>query len=277
MRRAAPSLPAVPPTLLRNDADARRYVRRTLALTLGVYALLVVALAGWVTPWLIPALLPLAYVRLSLALHELMHVRAPSRVSWFHRLAMIFDTPLGLGYREHRAIHLAHHRHATSARDPELFQIRGSHLAAFANAMISPERAAIAWVKRHGISRALRRQAVARGAIFAVLVAWNPAAFALYWVTLRLCIGTSSFVFHHLLHNAAGTLGDHALPQGLVRVLPVAQALFGAEPVVIVRDHRFHHAHPGVRAGDLPRLYGVPLAVLPATRAAVRLAPATPR
>ena len=240
------------PTSLRNDRDARRYVRRTLALTLLIYALLALVLSGWAAPWILPLVLPLLYVRLSLALHELMHVRTAARVSWFHRLAMIFDTPLGLGYREHRAIHLAHHRYAGSARDPELYQIRGSHLQAFANAMASPERAAITWVRQRGISRALAREACARGVLFCALLAWNPLAFACYWLALRACVGGSSFVFHHLLHSRGGALGNFALPRALLRALPLARALFGIEPVLIVRDHRLHHAAPGVRARDLP-------------------------
>jgi len=252
-REPRPRLPPSP-SLLRNDADARVYVRRTLALTLGVYGVLAASLAGWVAPWVLALVVPLAYVRLSLALHELMHVRAASRVSWFHRLAMIFDTPLGLGYREHRAIHLAHHRYAGSARDPELYQIRGTHLRAFAFAVISPELAALKWVRRHGVTPALAREACARAAAFALLLAWNPLVFGCYWLVLRLCIGGSSFVFHHLLHNRGGVLGHYTLPAALLRALPLAHALFGFEPVIIVRDHRRHHAAPLVRARDLPAL-----------------------
>jgi len=226
-----------------------------------VYAVLGAALGGFVSPWVLALVVPLAYVRLSLALHELMHVRPASRVSWFHRLAMIFDTPLGLGYREHRAIHLAHHRYAGTTRDPELFQIRGSHLRAFAFAMISPEHAAVTFVRRHGVTRALAREACARGAIFMLLVAWNPAVFAFYWLVLRACIGASSFVFHHLLHSRDGRLGHYDLPPAAQAALPLAQALFGLEPVIIVRDHRRHHAAAGVRARDLPVLPDAALTV----------------
>jgi hypothetical protein len=242
------------PDLLRNDDDARRYVRRTLALTLAVHGMLAAALAGLVSPWVFPVLLPLAYARLSLSLHELMHVRAASQVSWFHRLAMIFDTPLGLGYREHRAIHLAHHRYAATARDPELYQIRGSHLHAFACALMAPEHAAVDWLRRHGATPALARAALVRGLCFVALLIWNPVVFAAYWLTLRLCIGCSSFVFHHLLHSRADMLGHFPLPPAVLRCMPIAHVLFGVEPVIIVRDHRVHHAFPGVRALDLPLL-----------------------
>jgi fatty acid desaturase len=242
---------AVPRALLRDDTDARRDLRRTVVLTLLVYAVLALAEAGVVGAWIFPLAIPLLYVRLSLALHELMHARNAARVSWFHRLAMIFDTPLGLGYREHRAIHLRHHRHATTARDPELFQIRGSAARAFANALISPERAAWAWVRRHGVSRALRREAAVRAIAFVALAAWSPVAFLCYWITLRACIGASSFVFHHVMHSRDGELGSFALPPLPRAWLAIARLVFGREPVTIVSEHRMHHRCAAIRARDL--------------------------
>jgi fatty acid desaturase len=247
---------AVPRALLRDDTDARRDLRRTVVLTLLLYAVLALAEAGFLSAWILPAAIPLLYVRLSLALHELIHARNAARVSWFHRLAMIFDTPLGLGYREHRAIHLRHHRYATTARDPELFQIRGGGLRAFANALVSPERAAWSWVRRHGVSRALRREATVRAIAFVALVAWNPVVFLCYWLTLRICIGTSSFVFHHVMHSRDGELGSFALPALPRGWLATARVLFGREPVTIVSEHRVHHRCAAIRARDLAAYRG---------------------
>jgi fatty acid desaturase len=239
--------------LVRDATDARRYVRRTLWLTLALYALLGAAFAGYVSPWIFPLVVPLIYVRLSLSLHELMHVRTAARVSWFHRLAMIFDTPLGLGYREHRAIHLQHHRYPAEARDPELYQIRGSTWTALVNATIAPEHAAWAWVRRHGVSTALRREAAVRLAFFFTLLAIDPAVFFAYWLTLRVCIGASGFVFHHVLHYRSGRLGSFGLPALPAAVPALARVLFGHEPIAILAEHRAHHAWPSVRARDLPR------------------------
>jgi fatty acid desaturase len=242
---------AVPRAWLRDASDARRDLRRTVILTLLVYAVLAAALAGFAPVWIFPLAIPLLYVRLSLAMHELIHARNAARVCWFHRLAMIFDTPFGLGYREHRAIHLLHHRYATTARDPELFQIEGGECRAFANALISPERAAWTWVRRHGASRALRREAALRAAAFACLALLNPLVFLAYWLTLRLCVGTASFVFHHVMHNRDRALGDFALPALPRGTLAIARVLFGAEPVTIVAEHRVHHACAAIRARDL--------------------------
>jgi fatty acid desaturase len=235
----------------RDATDARRYQRRTILLTLAVYALLGGALADWLPAWTFVVALPLLYVRLSLSLHELMHVRTAARVSWFHRLAMIFDTPLGLGYREHRAIHLRHHRHAATARDPELFQIRGGHGRALAFALISPEYAALRWVREQGVSHALGREALVRACFFVVLALVNPPVFLAYWLTLRLCIGGASFVFHHVMHSRDGALGSFAFPVVPRGTLAVLRAVFGVEPVTIVREHRAHHRDPSVRARDL--------------------------
>ena len=90
---------------LRNDADARRYLRATLLHTLAIYGVLAAAIFGAVPVWTLLVAVPWIYVRLSLGLHELLHVRDSESVPTFHRLAMVFDTPFGLGYREHRAIH----------------------------------------------------------------------------------------------------------------------------------------------------------------------------
>src|SRR5437899_239796 len=96
---ARPSVPGV--SASRNDADARRYLRLTLGHTLAMYGVLAAALFGAMPAWLLLLAVPWLYVRLSLGLHELLHVRAAGEVPAFHRLAMVFDTPFGLGYREH--------------------------------------------------------------------------------------------------------------------------------------------------------------------------------
>jgi hypothetical protein len=255
----------------RNDADARRYVRLTLGHTLAMYAVLAAALAGVLPAWTLVVAVPWLYVRLSLGLHELLHVRTADDVPAFHRLAMIFDTPFGLGYREHRAIHLRHHRFAGDTRDPERWQIEGSHCRAFANALITPERSLLLWIRTRGIDAHLAREGGFRCACFVAVAVVNPLVFAVYWITLRGCIGVAGFVFHHLLHNRRGALGTYALPfpPGLARA---GGAVFGAEPMLILEKHRAHHVWPDVRVRDLPRFPAAfalpPGPVTPATRAA---------
>ena len=257
----------------RHAADVRRYLRATFGWTVAIYALLGAALGGLFPAVLLVAAVPLVYVRLSLALHELLHLRAAARVPAFHRLAMIFDTPFGLGYREHRALHLRHHRSGAGAADPELFQITGGHLRAFACSLFAPECSLLLWIRTRGISAPLAREASLRLALFALVAALNPMVFLLYWAVLRTSIGAAGFVFHHVLHNRSGRLGTFSLPVS-ERVLRAGYALFGTEPMLILARHRAHHLWPELRVRelpDLPRTFELPPGpVTPAMRAAAR-------
>ena len=261
---------------LRDDADAQRYLRITLWHTLCLYGVLAAALIGPLPAWALVPAVPWLYVRLSLSLHELLHVRDAAQVPAFHRLAMIFDTPFGLGYREHRAIHLRHHRFGAGERDPERHQIAGGHLRALGNALATPERALVGWIRARALDAPLTRDACFRLACFVIVAAINPAVFVVYWLVLRASIGGAGFVFHHLLHNRRGRLGTYALPcpQPLVRI---GGFMFGDEPMQILTRHRSHHLWPTVRVRDLPALPAVfvlpPGAISAATlAAAARLA-----
>lgn len=231
---------------------ARRYIRSTLGWTLLIYALLLLAL---LRPGLWPVLMaiPLVYVRLALGLHELLHLCPAERVPEFHRWALIFDTPLGLGYRELRIVHYQHHRWGGSERDPEYFQIAGSHGRALGRAMLVPELTFAAWVRLHGLSGVQLVRLIVRSTLFVLVAALNPVIFAVYWLLLRLSIGVSSFIFHHLLHARGGQLGTFALPAPQI-LLQLGRALFGKEPIDILTRHREHHLWPRLRVWELPEL-----------------------
>ena len=251
---APPADSYVPPqALLRNRHDAASYKRSTLLLVLLLYASLGLSMAGLVSSWWLVLAVPLIYLRLALALHELLHVCPADEVSWFHRLTMVFETPVCLGYREHRAIHFAHHKFASTEKDPERYQIVGGPWRAFANAMISPERGFGGWVRRHGLSRTLALDVSVRFIAFVALVVLNPFVFLIYWIALRLSVGLASYVFHYALHNSAGVLGTFPLPVPNV-VVRTAGLLFGKEPMLILTEHERHHQWPRVRARDLVRL-----------------------
>jgi hypothetical protein len=242
-----------PASVLRDENDARRYKRSTLAYVCLLYLALGLALANLIPARVLVVAVPLLYLRLALALHELLHVCSPAHVSWFHRLTMVFETPISLGYAEHRAVHFAHHRFTATDRDPEQYQIVGGPVRAFANALVSPERGFLNWVREHGVSRALALGASVRFVAFVTLAWINPPVFVVYLAALRLSVGFASFVFHHVLHNADGRLGTFPLPVS-APVIRAARVLFGKEPMLILTEHERHHRWPRVRARDLPML-----------------------
>ncbi len=250
---AAPGGFVPPASLCRNDRDRRRYLWLTRMYAYALYAALGAALAGRLPVWALAVAVPFLYLRMALALHELLHVCPPSQAPRFHQLTMIFESPVCLGYREHRAIHFAHHRFASTERDPERYQIEGGAIRALANAMMSPERGFIHWVRQHGLSRSLAIGAAVRCLAFVVVAVINPTVFFVYWLSLRVSLGFASFVFHHVLHCQDGELGTFRLPVsgGVVRA---ARVLFGQEPMLILTEHDRHHQWPRVRARDLPLL-----------------------
>ena len=242
---------APPRSRLRDDADAHRYVRVTLALTIAIYALLAAAMAG-----IVPAALPghRAAVHLRAAVPRA--ARTPACAARGARAVVpsagdgLRHASSGWGIAELRSIHFRHHRHAATARDPELYQIRGGHFRALCNAMISPERAMATWVRARGVRRSLLRDGAIRRVLFRILTAVNPAVFLPYWCALRVGVGPPSFVFHHLLHDRAGEPGTFALPlpAWLVRA---GATLFGDEPMLILTRHRSHRLWPD-RVRDRP-------------------------
>lgn len=247
-RQFAPSA-----SLLRDRTDALRYTRATLVYVCLLYAALGAALTGFMPAWALVAIVPVVYLRLALTLHELLHAASAAEVPAFHRLTMIFETPFCLGYREHRAIHFAHHRFSSTDRDPERYQIVGGPWRAFGNALIAPEHAFVSWVRQHGMSRTLALEVGIRLAGFATVLWINPGVFLVYWLSLRASVGFASFAFHHALHSLDGRVGTFPLPvaAGVVRA---ASVLFGKEPLLILTEHERHHAWPRVRAKDLPLL-----------------------
>jgi hypothetical protein len=126
---------------------------------------------------------------------------------------------------------------------------------AFLHALLVPERAALLWVRRHGIDRALARDGALRALLFSAALLVNPGVFLVYLLSLRLSIACASFVFHHLLHRHGGRTGTFALPcSAWARQL--GGLLFGREPMLILTRHRAHHLWPRLHVHALPDLPG---------------------
>lgn len=223
-----------------------------------IWGALGLAMLGVASVGVLAPVIVVCYLRGALLTHELMHVRRPEQVAWPLRMMMLFETPLGLGYREHQDIHLRHHRCAAKPGDPELFQIRGGSARALAAAMLGPELAALRWVSERGVSPSLRREATVRLLVMLALVLAGPSTFLAYWVVLRLTVGVSSFAFHHLLHYrrvggwGAGQAVYGTFPLRLPRPLDAALRLLLSAPLAAVLcEHDAHHAWSQVKAERL--------------------------
>ena len=77
--------------------------------------------------------------------------------------------------------------------------------------------------------------------------------FLAYWVTIRLSVGFSAYVFHHALHYRGGRYGTFRLqPPPLVD--RVIRLVLGTESALIVYEHPAHHRWQQVKALHLPDL-----------------------
>lgn len=221
-----------------------------------IYVALAAAMTGWISITLLVAVTVVAYARGALLTHELMHMRRPDQVAWPLRMMMLFDTPFGLGYREHQDIHVRHHRRPATMADPEFFQIRGGRARAFIAAMVSPEVGAMRWVAEHGIGPQLRREATIRALIMLTLTAMNPAVFLAYWLALRVTVGVSSFFFHHATHYRGGKAGECGVygtfPLRLAWPLDgLLRVVLGSSLAPVLTEHDAHHVWWQVKAEHL--------------------------
>ena len=231
----------------------QRCRRDTLLWSLALYALLAFGVVGALPLWALPVLVPLVYVRLALALHEMMHRCHPAGLPVYFRLAVVLETPWALGYREHRLLHFRHHRFNAGPGDPELRLIAAPPLLAFWLACTVPERSTLAWVREKGLIAVMGPGFWVRAVLF-LAVAWaSPLAFLAYWLSLRLSIGASGFCFHHVLHSRQGRLGTFALPGG-AWTMRGGRWLFGRAPMLILARHRAHHLWPSLAVDALPDL-----------------------
>lgn len=233
--------------MVRDASSLRLYhVRSALAL-LGLYTLLAACIFELVTPWHLVWFVPLAYVRVSLDVHELMHFLPRPRINFITRLFAFLDTPFCLGWDEYREIHIDHHHYVATSRDPEAYQIRGSLFKCLLAAIVSPEYAFFRWVRQRKISRRFVMEAIIRGGIFVVLLATTPLIFSYYLLAIRLSGGIAQFVFHGLMHNRTPWLVAFR-SQSHPWLVTLGEVLVGSDSLGILRYHHVHHRSPEIHA-----------------------------
>lgn len=235
-----------------DDADARRFNRQIQLCLALLYLQFGCVLAGWLPGWSMILSAPVLVVRWMLSLHEIFHLRSEREVGTGTRLLLLMLTPLFLGYREMRVIHLGHHRHMATPQDPDFFHIRGSKLSGMLNAMTAPEQMTLRWIRAKGLDASLRRDGLVRLLLFTALVVMSGSAFWWYWLPVRLAFGASYFAFFYCLHRRGNAYGVYAahLPGWAARVFGI---LFGQDALLATLHHDLHHDAPRIRALALPQ------------------------
>lgn len=250
----------IPADFISSDADAKHFLRVSLAALGLLYLHFLLTLAGWVPYWTFLLTSPVLVVRWMLSVHELFHLRTAERVDPVTRLLPLVLSPFTLGYREMLDIHRQHHRHTATPEDSEYFQLRGPPWVGFLNAISVPEQAWLRWVSAHGMDSPLLWGTVARFGLFCLLVGISGPAFWEYLIPVRISFGIGNFSFFYFLHRQGNEFGTYPLP------LPawasrVFILVFGEDAMLATCHHDMHHAQPRVAVRHLPdvRAYCVDL------------------
>ena len=146
--------------------------------------------------------------RWTTALHELLHLCSSKTINRLVDLNLLILTPISLGYRETRDIHMRHHASAPQPHDPDYYHIKGSVLSGYLNAIFSPELSVYFWLRDKGITQGFILGVSVR-LFFFVLLVWICQWQSLwYFIPVRIAYGSSLFWFSYVLHRKNGEHGN---------------------------------------------------------------------
>ena len=162
------------------DQDARQYELASGAIVLTLIGAYLGAALHVIPVWAMVLAVVSVLPRWMIYFHELFHVRKSDQITPLNRLMLLPFTPLSLGYREFREIHLGHHKAPASEKDPDAFHILGGPFLAFLGALTLSEQALVRWIAAHKIDQQLGVDMGIRLAFFVVLAAVSPQVFFVF-------------------------------------------------------------------------------------------------
>lgn len=242
--------PTIPATYMVTEQDALQYSRHCMVgtlLLLGGYAL---AVAGVLPIVGLVALVALVLPRWMINVHELLHIYDHHQLNRFICLMGVSPVPLSvitLSYGEIRQQHLAHHRHALTHQDPDLYHIHGPWWRVVLNAFTTPEQGALHWIAAEGLNLQLGLDLVIKLGVLIYLAWWGGITFLWFWLSLRLVYGLGDLAFFRLVHNRQGETGSFPItpPLWLRRL---STLIYGITVTEATLNHDIHHQNPYVAA-----------------------------
>lgn len=216
-----------------------------------VYVHFAICLAGYLPLWTFCVCAPMYVSRWMIGLHETLHLVRWEDTPLLIRLHLLIVTPISLGFREIRDIHMRHHAYTLTEKDPDLYHLRGNTVAAFVKATFSPEIAAYHWLREKGIDKELGMGMALRFVFFMLLVGSLGWTSLWYFVPVRLAYGACMFSISHFLHHKHGTYGTF-IPQFGKLLDSVITLYFGRAALQTLCYHDIHHDYPKIAASKLP-------------------------
>lgn len=233
------------------ERDAIEYQLKVVVFTLVLFSCFAAFASGLLPLWMMVFFVTVMLTRWMIAFHELLHLRKAEELDLVTRLFPLPFSPINLGYREYREIHIGHHRHVATTQDPDAFHILGGHLKAFVGAMTQHEQATVRYIKANGFTRELVIMMLIRLAVFIAMLTASPVAFLQFWLVIRVTHTINDYIFFHLVHYRAGQYATFPISLPAIIRYP-AQLLYGIDVVYATMHHDIHHEHTQVAAKYLP-------------------------
>lgn len=212
-------------------------------------------LLGGVWSWVFGFIGVCAFVRNFHAAHEGFHAdHRQNAIRGLRVLCLLPTSPIALGYDALWTNHKQHHASPSSASDPDHFLVVGRWYRGLLAAFLQPEWAAIRWVGRHGVDRALVATWLWNVVFYGALtLALGPWGLLVWTVVTRIGNTASWFIFDWILHHPTAYGVFSRLPVPAV-LRPIWAVLYSSGNLVAVEHHTVHHHYSFVTSHDLPRL-----------------------
>lgn len=238
--------------LSKNSADEiRQLLLGDVAYLSLVYIHFGICLAGFLPLWTFCVGAPMYVSRWMIGLHETLHIVRWEDTPLLIRLHLLIVTPISLGFKEIRDIHMRHHAYTLTEEDPDLYHIRASFVGGFVKATLSPEISAYHWIRDKGIDRQLGIGMAIRFTLFVLFVGSLGWTSLWYFIPVRLAYGACMFSISHFLHHKEGVYGTFT-PRFGKFLDAVITVYFGPAALQTLCYHDIHHDHPRIAAFKLP-------------------------
>ncbi|BAZ71121.1 hypothetical protein NIES4106_59180 (plasmid) [Fischerella sp. NIES-4106] len=231
-----------------SDDDASQYLRNCAVAALilvGAYGLFV---AGFISSWILFAIVAVTLPRWIMNVHELIHVKNDKQINRIISCLGLSPIPLSLvtlSYPETRKIHQAHHYTPATESDPDAYHIQGNFFVVILNALSTPEQSFFRYLAVHGFNLQLGLDLLIKFLILAILIFLGGKKFFWFWLCLRIVNGLADIVFFRLVHYQKDQYGTFEIkfPSNLETW---GELIFGKIVIQATMNHDVHHQNPGI-------------------------------
>jgi hypothetical protein len=194
--------------------------------------------------WAMIAVTILVYPGVYLRAHDIGHSIPANRYGLFARFIPVAH-PIWGGARVFTKIHLEHHTHLGTDKDPWLPYYGGHPLKALFYNFIEPEYSCRIFIRRYGLDRELALNILFNISLLAAGLLLFQWIYLIHLISMRLVHMVAIFFFNFYTHResfaADAPISVYEREKDLGFILPVLQVLWGRDLIDGLIYHNRHH------------------------------------